>query len=310
MRLKTLPNLEDATWSGQNEQVWIDLEAPSDAEVAEIKRHFSLNALALDDALETDHWSRFERYPEHFFLIFRTLTKPGRPAAESDETDFFWFPEADVLITFRNGPVEYLETVWRDLRLLEKRHAVDVLYALLQRGADTFSTYIDALEETTDTLEQRVLGGRLQKRTRVYAEVLQLRRSMILARKLVANANENIKQFSRHAAGVSDEAAILLRDVGDQLSRVEGGLETARELVGSLLDIYFATQNTRMNETIRTLTTVSTVFLPLTFLAGVWGMNFAHMPELDWRYGYLLAWGSFVIVGGLLLWYFKRKGWW
>lgn len=296
----------EVAWRGQHDHVWIDIEAPSAAELAELKAHFSLNPLALEDVLVTDHWGRFERYPEHFFLIFRTLADPRDVEGKSDGVDIFWFPEEDVLISVRDTAVPYLASIWQK----PAANALKTFYVLLQRGSDTFLTYVDALEDTTDALEQRVLSGRMQKRTQVYGEVLHLRRSLILARKLLANARENVRQLARHAVEVSEEAGILMRDVDDHLERAYDTLDTARELVNSLLDIYFAAQNTRMNETMRTLTTVSTVFLPLTFLAGVWGMNFTFTPEFDWRYGYLFAWGCFVGVGSLLLWYFKRRGWW
>ncbi|WP_278913932.1 CorA family divalent cation transporter [Deinococcus wulumuqiensis] len=87
-------------------------------------------------------------------------------------------------------------------------------------------------------------------------------------------------------------------------------LDGLRDSLSSLLDLHLALQSQRMNEVMRTLTAVSVVFLPLTFLAGVWGMNFEHMPELASPYGYALAWGSFLLVGGLLAYTFKRRGWW
>jgi magnesium transporter len=130
------------------------------------------------------------------------------------------------------------------------------------------------------------------------------------ARKGVSNARENVAQFSRHAAELSPEGGLYLRDVADHLARVYGGLDAARELLGGLLEVYLGVENQRLNEVIRTLTTVSTIFLPLTFLAGVWGMNFEFEPEFEWRYGYPFAWICFSLVSGLLLWYFKRKKWW
>ncbi len=306
IRVKVFADAREVDWQGQSAHVWIDMVQPSADEIRDLEAHLRLNPLALEDALETEHWGRFERYPEHFFLIFRTFADPHHVDEKSSEIDIFWFPETDVLLSIRNAPVAYLESIWQS----PEPSALKTFYALLQRGSDAFLIYVDTLEETTDRLEQRVLTGRLQGRNRVYREVLQLRRSLILARKLLANARENVRQLARHASEISEEAGLLMRDVDDHLGRAYDMLETARELVGSLLDVYFASQNSRMNETMRTLTTVSTVFLPLTFLAGVWGMNFAFMPELDWRYGYLLAWGCFVVIGGLLLWYFKRRGWW
>lgn len=310
IRVKRLQGCQDEAWQGQRERVWLDVARPGAEEVAALKAHFEFNPLALEDALEADHWSRFERYPEHFYLIFRTLAEADKLSDRGDEVDFFWFPETEVLITFRNGPLAYLEAVWEEQSRFRERGTLDILYTLLQRGTDTFFTFVDTLEDYTEELEQRVLAGSLQEHSHVYTEVLHLRRTMILGRKLVSNAQENVAQFARHAGEVSEAASLLLRDVDDHLSRVYDGLDTTREIVGGLLDIYFTVQNSRGNETVRTLTTVSTIFLPLTFLAGVWGMNFDFIPELGWRYGYAFAWGLFIVLAGVLLWYFKRRGWW
>ena len=219
-------------------------------------------------------------------------------------------------MTFRDEPVTYLEAVWKEVNGYKERTPVDVLYDLLQGGTETFFAFLDELEDRTEALEQRLFerqpgpeGGDVRSQP-LYQEIFALRRTMISNRKRVSSAREYITQFSRHAAEVSPEAGIYLRDVADHLSRVYGGLDAARDVLGGLLEVYLNVENQRLNEVIRTLTTVSTIFLPLTFLAGVWGMNFEYEPEFGWRYGYLFAWTCFLIVGGSLLWYFKRKKWW
>lgn len=320
IRVKNLRACDDEVWRGQSEHVWLDIEDPTPEQVEELKRHFTFNKLALDDALEAEHWSRFERYPEHLFLIFRTLAEPESLSDRTEELDFFWFPDQHTLITFHHEPIGYLEDVWRDLDSFSQRTPVDVLYDLLQRGTDTFFTFLDALEDRTEVLEQRLFDtspktravtGPDDRRTQpLYREIFALRRTLTSTRKRVSSAREYVAQFARHAAETSPEAELYLRDVGDHLARVYGGLDAGREVLGGLLDVYLNVENQRLNEVMRTLTTVSTVFLPLTFLAGVWGMNFEHQPEFAWRYGYLLAWSSFLLIGGLLLWYFKRKRWW
>lgn len=187
-----------------------------------------------------------------------------------------------------------------------------MLYTLLQRGTDTFFTFLDELEDRTDALERRAFedhgGGR--RESPLYQEVFTLRRTMIAARRHASSARENVAQLSRHASELSPEGALYLRDVADHLARVYDGLDTARDVLTGLLEVYLNIENQRLNEVMRTLTTVSTVFLPLTFLAGVWGMNFQYEPEFAWRYGYLFAWATFVTIGGSLLVFFKRKGWW
>ncbi len=321
VRVKSLERCADEGWRGQTHDVWVDVESPNAAQLDELKRHFAFNKLALDDALETDHWSRFERYPEHLFLIFRTLAEPEDLTDRTEELDIFWFPEQHALVTFRHEPVTYLEAVWAETNSFSGRTPVDVLYALLQRGTDTFFTFVDELEDRTDALEQGLfepspsapdapLGGRDVRSAPLYRDIFALRRTLIGTRKRVSSARENVAQLARHAAEVSPEGGLYLRDVADHLARVYGGLDAAREVLSGLLEVYLNVENQRLNEVIRTLTTVSTIFLPLTFLAGVWGMNFEYEPEFGWRYGYLFAWASFITVGGLLLWYFKRKRWW
>ena len=317
IRVKNLEVCDDETWRGQTHHVWVDVEAPDEAQLKALKRAFRFNPLALEDALETDHWSRFERYPEHLFLIFRTLAEPESLTDCTEEVDVFWFPEQSALVTFRNEPVTYLEAVWRETNSFSGRTPVDVLYTLLQRGTDTFFTFLDELSDRTDALERGLFepseGAAVARDVRtapLYRDIFALRRTLISARKRVSSSRENVAQFSRHAAEVSPEAGLYLRDVADHLARVYGGLDAARDVLSGLLEVYLNVENQRLYEVIRTLTTVSTIFLPLTFLAGVWGMNFEHEPEFGWRYGYAFAWGTFITVGGLLLWYFNRNRWW
>jgi magnesium transporter len=129
----------------------------------------------------------------------------------------------------------------------------------------------------------------------------------LAARRLASGARESVAQFSRFLPA---EAQMFTRDVVDHLARVYEGLDSERDALSTLLDVHLTVQSNRMNEVMKTLTTVSTIFLPLTFLAGVWGMNFKFMPELESPWGYLMAWGVFAAVGLLLAMIFKRRGWW
>lgn len=317
IRVKNLTVCDDETWRGQTNHVWVDVEAPTPEQVEALKKAFAFNPLALEDALQTDHWSRFERYPEHLFLIFRTLAEPESLTDRTEEVDVFWFPEQDALVTFRSEPVIYLEAVWGETNVFAGRKPADVLYTLLQRGTDTFFTFLDELNDRTDVLERSLFerpndppAERDVRQQPLYRDIFALRRTLISARKRVSSSRENVAQLARYAAEVSPDGGVYLRDVADHLARVYGGLDAARDVLSGLLEVYLNVENQRLNEVIRTLTTVSTIFLPLTFLAGVWGMNFEYQPEFGWRYGYAFAWGSFIVVGVVLLWYFKRKHWW
>lgn len=296
---------------GRTDHIWVDVESPSPEDLVALKQHFSLNVLALEDALERGHWSRFEVYPEHVFLIFRTLAEPEDVTDRTERVSIFWFPESQSLLSFRNEPVTYLENVWHEFEPRSDRAPLDVLYALLQRGTDTYFGFLDALEDRTDNLEERVFGqvrpGR--QAAQFTSEVFELKHTMMAARRLVSGARESVAQFSRHATALDSQGSIYLRDVADHLTRVYDGLDSARDVLTGLLDVHLNVQSNRMNETMRTLTTVSTIFLPLTFIAGVWGMNFVDIPELKLSWGYALAWGVFISVALGLGVIFKRRGW-
>lgn len=318
IRVKHLTGCQETAWDGETRGVWVDVETPTPEQVQRLKERFPINHLALEDALQIGHWARFEVYPEHAFLIFRTLAEPAEVTERTERVSLFWYPELNSLLTIRNEPVNYLESVWEEVGRFLKRTPVEVIYTLLQRGTDTFFEFLDSLEDCTDSLEQRVFvpgrpsrDGQTDRTTAGFAtEIFSLKRVMIAARRLVSSSRENVAQFSRHVAVVDAEGSIYLRDISDHLTRVYDGLDSARDVLTSLLDVHLNVQSNRMNEIMKTLTTVSTIFLPLTFLAGVWGMNFDFMPELAWPAGYGLAWLVFVMVAVGLALYFKRRGWW
>ena len=309
IRVKCLEQCSNTTLTRSN-RLWVDVESPSPADLEELQKYLKLNHLALEDALETGQWSRFEVYPEHLFLVFRTLAEPEALTDRTERISVFWYPELETVLTFRNEPVTYLEAVWKEIGNRATANAIDVLYAVLDRGTDTFFTFIDELEENTDELEERALSAQQISSRDFLTDVFALKHVMIHARRLVSGARESVAQLSRHAGSIDNGSAMYIRDVSDHLARIYDGLDSARETLGSLLDVHLSVQSNRMNEVMKTLTTVSAIFLPLTFLAGVWGMNFEFMPELKQIWGYPFAWGSFALIALALSTYFKWRKWW
>ena len=309
IRVKCLEQCSNVALTRSN-RLWVDVESPSPADLEELQKYLNLNHLALEDALETGQWSRFEVYPEHLFLVFRTLAEPEDLTDRTERISVFWYPELQTVLTFRNEPVTYLEAVWKEIGNRPAATAIDVLYAVLDRGTDTFFTFIDELEENTDELEERALSAQQISSRDFLTDVFALKHVMIHARRLVSGARESVAQLSRHAGSIDNGSAMYIRDVSDHLARIYDGLDSARETLGSLLDVHLSVQSNRMNEVMKTLTTVSAIFLPLTFLAGVWGMNFDFMPELSQTWGYPFAWGSFALIAIALSTYFKWRKWW
>ena len=219
----------------------------------------------------------------------------------------FAFPDA--VLTVSSTGTRALASVWNLVGRESVNTPGEVVYELLDQTADTFFTLADTLEGRVDILEEEVFKNH---RHNPVPQVFDLKHLLAQARRLSADAREATALLARHGSHGESTGADLVRyrDVQDSFGRASSRLDALRDYLTSLLDLHLSLQSQRMNEVMRTLTAVSVIFLPLTFLAGVWGMNFEHMPELPWRYGYAVAWSSFLLIGGLLAYYFKRRGWW
>lgn len=303
IRAKTLAGA-DLDWRGEISDVWVDAQALTEEELARLRSAFPLNRLAVEDALEHGHWSRAEAYPEHAFITVRSFARPTECEDFTERVSLFVFPKA--VLTVSSAGTRALEAVWGLVGRESVNTAPEVVYELLDHTADTFFTLADALETRVDELEERVFTN---VRTNPVGDVFDLKHLLAQARRLSADAREAVSLLARHAGGTPADL-VRYRDVQDSFTRIASRLDGLRDFLTSLLDLHLNLQSQRMNEVMRTLTSVSVIFLPLTFLAGVWGMNFHLIPELSWRYGYAFAWGSFLLVGALLAYYFKRRGWW
>ncbi|AIZ46176.1 magnesium transporter [Deinococcus radiopugnans] len=304
IRAKYLATGESFDWAGQTTGVWVDAQDISPDELRRLQAAFPLNDFALEDALEHGHWSRAEQYPEHTFITVRSFAHPAQEDEFTERVSIFGFPDAALTLS-TNGTLA-LREVWALVGRENVNLPAEVTYELLDHTADTFFTLADALETRTDVLEERVFRN---LRDNPVPDIFEVKHLLSQGRRLAGDAREAAATLGRHA-GDTPADLVRYRDAQDSFGRAGSRLDGLRDFLTSLLDLHLNLQNQRMNEVMRTLTAVSVIFLPLTFLAGVWGMNFRAMPELEWPLGYVMAWGSFLVIGGLLAYYFKRRGWW
>ncbi len=304
IRAKYLATGEAFEWAGQTTGVWVDAQDISPDELQRLQAAFPLNTFALEDVMEHGHWSRAEQYPEHTFVTVRSFAHPAEEDEFTERISVFGFPDA--ALTLSTSGTAALRNVWAMVGRENVNLPAEVVYELLDHTADTFFILADALETRTDALEERVFRD---LRDNPVPDIFEVKHLLSQGRRLASDAREAAATLGRYA---NDTPADLVRyrDAQDSFNRASSRLDGLRDFLTSLLDLHLNLQNQRMNEVMRTLTAVSVIFLPLTFLAGVWGMNFRAMPELQWPLGYALAWGSFLLIGGWLALYFKRRGWW
>jgi magnesium transporter len=299
--------LEAAT--GDHDFVWLGLHNPSEEELARIAKRFDLHPLAVEDALEAHQRPKLERYGDALFLVLKTLWYVDEnDAVETGEINVF--VGQDYVVTVRHGSGAEL-TGTRSY--LEKRTTVlghgpaAVVWAVCDRVVDEYEVVASELQEDVDEVERSVFSPqRTSDAERIYTlkrEMLEFRRAAIPLReplqRIVTGGVENIPV----------EAVPFYRDVLDHVVRVSDQIETLDSMLSSILNAHMTRVNVQQNDDIRRISAWVAIAAVPTMLAGVWGMNFAHMPELSWRLGYPLAL-LVMMVSCVGLYRFFRKAKW
>jgi magnesium transporter len=289
--------------------VWVGLHEPVEGELAEVARIFSLHPLAVEDALHAHQRPKLERYDDGIFLVLKTLWYVDEhDAVETGEINLF--VGRDFVISVRHGEGTQLHTARMDL---EQQTAVlghgpsAVVYAICDRVVDSYEEVGRALEIDVDEVEASVFST---ERTHDSRRIYVLKRELSEMRRAVNPLKEPMKRFATGSVPmVSQEAAPFFRDVADHLIRVSETIETLDALLSTAFDAHLARIGVEQNEDMRKISAWVAIAAVGTLVAGVYGMNFTHMPELSWRYGYPYALGLMVVSAVVLYRLFKKSGW-
>ncbi len=308
--LRQIPNLQR-----DHAVVWLDLDGLGDREsVLQAGEIFGLHQLALEDVVNVHQRPKIENYGDYLFLVAR-MPIPGEERLLTEQLSLFL--GRDFVVTFQEGvPGDCLDPVRLRLRDSSRRirsQGADFLaYAILDSLVDSYFPLLEAYGERLETLEEDVLGtpdrDTIVQLQLIKRDLLTLRRVFWPLREAVAGLLKD------PSALVREETRVFLRDVSDHTVQLLDLLETYREIAAGLVDLYLSSVSNRMNEIMKTLTIVSTLFIPLSFLAGLYGMNFDtrqpwNMPELGWRYGYPFALGLMAVVAFGLVGWMHHRGW-
>lgn len=292
--------------------VWVNVTGLQDvASIERIGQAFGLHRLALEDVLSVHQRPKLEEYSDHFFVVLRMLRAEGT----SEQISVFF--GAGFVITFQEREGDCFEPVRHRLRQGSPRirgGGSDYLaYALVDAVVDAYFPALEQLGDKLDRVETTVLERPIPG---VVREVAEVKHELLALRRAVWPLREAVSALQRQeSALVAAETRIYLRDCYDHTVQLIDLIESYRELAGGLLDSYMTGVSFRTGEITKVLTIIATVFIPLTFVAGIYGMNFDsskspyNMPELGWKWGYPAALGLMALITVLLVIYFRRKGW-
>ena len=289
--------------------VWLNLDGLQDVEVVErIGHHFGIHPLVLEDLLNTEQRPKFEDYGDHIFVVVHMLSSP---AGEIVKEQVSMVLGRDFVVTFqeRGGDVfdGVRERLRRGGRRIRARGADYLLYALLDAIVDHYFVLLEKLDDQIEALEANLDDA--PTRTTLHSMHAH-KRDMIFLRRAIWPLREVLSSLQRdELALVQPETRLFLRDVHDHTLRVIETIEAMRELLASMLDVHLSMLSVRMNNVMKVLTIIATVFIPLTFIAGIYGMNFDFMPELHWRWGYPAVMLLMGAVGLAMAIAFKRRDW-
>ncbi|HDS15496.1 MAG TPA: magnesium/cobalt transporter CorA [Proteobacteria bacterium] len=290
---------------------WIIIEGLSDIGVIEaLGRRFKIHPLVLEDILNPHQRPKFEDYDDYLYIVLKTLMPaPSNSAACAEQISilvlegfvFVFREKSDDLFT----PV--LQRTRNHLSRFRSQGSDYLTYALLDLLVDGNFILLDTLSENVDAIEEELLSapdaGTLKKIQAIKRELTHMHRFISPLRELLSTMLHSDSHL------IMEKNLIYFRDVQDHAIRVSERLDLYREILSGLLDIYVSGISNKMNEVMKVLTVFASIFIPLTFITGIYGMNFEYMPELKWRWAYPFLWLAFIIISLILLSYFKKKKW-
>ena len=290
---------------------WINVDGLGDVgTLTKLGERFGLHPLALEDVLNVPQRPKVERYDKHMFVVMRTMRQADDAVVEEQVSLFFG---ADWLITVQErsdgdcfGPVR--EAIRAGRGRARESGADYVAYLILDSVVDAYFPVIEHFGEHMQALETAALADPTEA---VLVNMQRMRHELLALRRAVWPMREELGILLRDESTlISAETRVSLRDVYDHAVQALEIVESLRETAVSVMEVYLSVQNQHLNETMKVLTIIATLFIPLTFIASIYGMNFHHMPELEWRYGYAWALGLMAVTAVGLIGYFRRKGWW
>ncbi len=287
---------------------WINVQGLGDTEtVRKLGELFDLHPLALEDVLGNHQRSKVELYGDKLFIVARMLE--GGMTMATDQLGMFL--GKNFVITFQHlvgdcfDPLR--ERIRRERGIICSSGPDYLAYAILDGVVDSYFPICEGFGDYIETLEEEIIR---KVDGDVVARIHTVKSKLLILRKAVWPLREALHMLVRDPIPlISDDTRVYLRDCADHTFQIIDLVETYRELSSNLMDLYHSALANRTNEVMQVLTVIATIFIPLTFIVGVYGMNFDYMPELRWKYGYFAVWGVMLAVAGGLLWFFQRRGW-
>jgi magnesium transporter len=290
---------------------WINIDGLHQLDIIEkVGQHFNIHPLVLEDIVNTGQRPKTEEFEDLIFVVLKMLHYDENLEKITSE-QFSLVLGPNFLISFQEIQGDVFRTVRERIRKpktrIRKAGCDYLAYALIDAIVDHYFLILEKLGENIEALEEDLLENPSPETLQTLHE---MKREMIYLRKQIWPIRELINSLVKGESSLINESTrLFFRDIYDHTIQIIDTIESYRDILSGMLDIYLSTLSNKMNEVMKVLTIIATIFIPITFVAGIYGMNFKFMPELEWRWGYVMVWAIIVVVVGIMISYFKKKKW-
>jgi magnesium transporter len=303
--------LNDIKQAEVDDQIkWIDARGLHDVDtIKNIGEIFDINALTLEDVINEELYPKVEFFEHYIFIVLPLIRYNEEEKDLFIETVSLVFG-TNFLISFQNGEDDYLDPILNRLKnnIGFRNKGTDYLaYAIMDYITDTHYDTLNIIAFLLTSIEDKLL---YKPDSKLLEDIYKIKRQIIFLRSLYQTSKNLILHLQRKSSPLIDESMqVFFRDLEDHINQHVETIEIYRETVYHMMDIYLSSSNNKMSEVMKILTIIATIFIPLTFIAGIYGMNFNYMPELQWKYGYFVVLGVMATIIIIQLCYFKKKNW-
>lgn len=290
---------------------WLQIHGLQNTEtVRQVCEHFEIDFLVLQDILNAEHPTKIEEHEQYTVLILKVFRY--NEEGDLEQQQLCIIQGTNYVLTFLENETEFFDNVTKAIRgnvlKIRTRQSDYLLSVLLNNVMANYTAIISEIDDALEDLEEELLT--ITSNTDIGIQIQERRHQYLMMKKAIFPLKEQyVKLLRAESLLVHKVNRAFFNDVNDHLQFVLQTIDICRETLSALVDLYISNNDLRMNDIMKRLTVVSTIFIPLTFFAGVWGMNFKFMPELGWEYGYFYAWAVMLIVGVIVYIFFKKKKW-
>ncbi|WP_426430004.1 magnesium/cobalt transporter CorA [Winogradskyella sp. HB-48] len=307
-----LLNIEDAvTYKETDSVTWINVDGLKHTDKIEaIGKQYDLHPLVLEDIVNTSQRPKIDEYDDYLFVVLKMLYYDEEENIAIEQVSIVL--GKNYVLTFQESEGDVFGSIRERLRLGNGRirglKSDYLMYAIMDAIVDNYFSIIETLGNKIEDLETELFSG--NAREDINIEVQQLKREILKVRRAIFPLREITNRIEKgDHPFIYKRTITFYRDIYDHLIQVSENIDIYREMIWSLMDMYMTTISNKMNEVMKVLTIIATIFIPLTFIAGIYGMNFENIPELHYKYGYHVLWGIMIVLFLAMLYYFKRKKW-